>query len=144
MINSQTKGKNAEREFAELVNTVFGFTKEEGVRRTPCSGALSNFKGDLIQMKGALAKYHWEVKAHKNVHVWEFIRQAEGDASFDKQPIVAMKQHGTGKWYCLIEAGALLQLLKTLDDLMKEVNTKYHTDPAVNEVIKEVLRDEKI
>jgi Holliday junction resolvase len=111
-INSQVKGKNAEREFAALCNRIFGFTNEEGVRRTPCSGALSNFKGDLIQTRGALARYHWEVKAHKTVKVWDFMRQAETDATFDKQPIVAMKQHGTGRWYCVIDAAALLELIK--------------------------------
>jgi len=141
MVNSIDKGKRGEREFRDLVNQTFGWTNEEGVKRTPNSGGLA-IKGDLIQLKGSLNKYHWEVKNEKNVRMPAYHRQAEDDCSFDKTPVVAYKMGG--KWFCSLDAGAFLQLLKNLDDLMKDASTNYHTDPAVNAVIKEVLRDEKI
>jgi Holliday junction resolvase len=110
MVNSCQKGKRGEREFANLVNTIFGWDKEEGVRRTPCSGAMSSFKGDLIQLKGALSQYHFEVKNEKSVRMPSYIRQAEADADFKKTPIVAFKHEG--RWFCAIEAGHLLELIK--------------------------------
>ena len=114
MVNSQLKGKTGERDFANLVNTIFGWDKESGVRRTPCSGALSSFKGDLIQTKGMLSKYHFEIKNEKSVRMPAYLKQAEDDAAFDKQPVVGFKCKG--KWYCAIEAGAFFQILKTLSE----------------------------
>ena len=111
MVNSRDKGKRGELEFRDIVNKVFGYTKEEGVRRTPNSGGLC-IKGDLIQLKGALQKYHWEVKNEAKPRLWAYIRQAESDCTFDKQAVVAIKCPGTNKFYCVIEATALLSLIK--------------------------------
>jgi len=140
-INSCRKGKQGERDFANLVNTIFGWTKEEGVRRTPCSGALSSFKGDLIQTKGALEKYHFEIKNEKSVRLPAYHRQAEEDCSYDKTPVVGYKMGG--QWYCSLKADAFLQLLKKLDNYAGISAPLYHVDPAVNEIIKEVIQDDK-
>jgi Holliday junction resolvase len=58
-INSQAKGKRAEREVAKLINKYLG----TNVRRTPLSGAL-NFKGDIIDINpdSPAYQFHFEVK----------------------------------------------------------------------------------
>ena len=58
-INSQAKGKRAEREVAKLINRYLG----TNVRRTPLSGGL-NFKGDIcdINPDSPAFNYHFEVK----------------------------------------------------------------------------------
>ena len=139
MVNSIEKGKRGEREFRDLVNKIFNYTKEQGVQRTPNSGGLS-IKGDLIQLKGALSKYHFEVKNEKSVRMPAYIRQAEDDCSFDKTPVVAYKC--MGKWYCSLEAGSFLQLIKKLDDLIVDAGKIYHIDPQVDSLIKEVAKDD--
>lgn len=138
MVNSINKGKTGEREFANLVNTIFGWDKESGVRRTPCSGALSSFKGDLIQLKGALEKFHFEVKNEKSVRMPSYHRQAEADCSFDKTPIVGYKMGG--KWYCSLEAGALLQLIKELDEYRTiRASQKYHVEPDIDAIVNSLM-----
>jgi Holliday junction resolvase len=121
MVNSCQKGKRGERDFANLVNTIFGWDKESGVRRTPCSGALSSFKGDLIQTKGALNSYHFEIKNEKTIRMPAYLKQAEDDAGFDKQPVIGFRHNG--KWYCTVEAGAFFQLIKKLDEFEKGGNS---------------------
>jgi hypothetical protein len=111
MVNSRGKGKRGELEFAKLVNKVFGFTKEEGVRRTPLSGGMG-FKGDLIQLKGELEKYHWEVKNQKNVYLWTWMEQAERDCPLDKIPVLAIKKPNDGKFYILMNAEEVLGMIK--------------------------------
>ncbi len=56
-INSQAKGKRAEREVAKLINRYLG----TNVRRTPLSGGL-NFKGDIcdINPDSPAFNYHFE------------------------------------------------------------------------------------
>ena len=126
MIDSRQKGKRGELEFRDIVNKVFGYTKEEGVRRTPNSGGLS-IKGDLIQLRGALQKYHFEIKNEAKPRLWAYIKQAEGDCSYDKTPIVGIKLPQSNKFYCVIEASALLSLIKKVDEtsaivLVEETN----------------------
>ena len=115
-INSCQKGKLGERMFAKLVNKVMGYTVNEGVRRTPCSGAFASFKGDLIQTKGALSKYVWEVKNEAKPRLWAYVKQGEEEVSYDQTSVIAMKQPGSDKFYCIIEATALLSLIKKIDD----------------------------
>lgn len=112
MINSQQKGKRGEREFAKLVNRCMGYTEAEGVRRTPCSGAMASFKGDLIQTSGALSKFHFEVKNEAKARLWAYIRQAEEDASALKIPLVAIKRPGTDKFYIVLDAEHFFNMLK--------------------------------
>ena len=61
-INSQAKGKRAEREVAKLINKYLG----TNVRRTPQSGGLS-IKGDIIDIdpNSAAFNYQFEVKDQK-------------------------------------------------------------------------------
>jgi len=116
MINSQRKGKLGERAFAHLVNKCMGYTEAEGVRRTPCSGALSSFKGDLIQTSGVLSKFHFEVKNEAKARLWAYIRQAEEDASALKIPLVAIKRPQTDKFYVVMDAEYFFNLLKSYEN----------------------------
>ena len=58
-INSQAKGKRAEREVAKLINKYLG----TNVRRTPQSGGMT-IKGDIIDIipDSPAYQFHFEIK----------------------------------------------------------------------------------
>ena len=67
-INSQAKGKRAEREVAKLINRYLG----TNVRRTPQSGGMS-IKGDIIDINPDSAAYQFHFE---NVEDIRFIAYA--------------------------------------------------------------------
>ena len=65
-INSQAKGKRAEREVAKLINKYL----DTNVRRTPQSGGLS-IKGDIIDINpdSAAYQFNFEFKDQKKLMI---------------------------------------------------------------------------
>jgi len=99
--------KNFERKVAEEIANQWGFKYKEEVIRTPCSGGMKNFKGDVIVI-GKEFPFHLEakfgydfvlediVKDKKNIKA--FIKQAEEDSPENKIPVVIASQPYYGRY----------------------------------------------
>jgi hypothetical protein len=115
-INSQQKGKRAEREVAKLINKYLG----TNVRRTPQSGGLS-IKGDIIDINpdSAAFDYHFEVKDQKKLMIPKWWEQIYGDCPKGKIPINVFKMNA--RFYATLEFTDFLSLLRELQDLKEEL-----------------------
>ncbi len=121
MINSQNKGKKAERDVAKEINKYLG----TNVRRTPQSGGMS-IKGDIIDINpnSAAFDYHFEVKNQKNLSIKKWWEQIYSDCPPGKTPVNVFKMNA--KFYATLELKdwlsslAELQELKHSNDIMKE------------------------
>ena len=111
-INSQAKGKRAEREVAKLINKYLG----TNVRRTPQSGGLS-IKGDIIYIdpNSAAFNYHFEVKDQKKLMIPKWWEQIEADCPPGKTPINVFKMNG--QFYATLEFKDWLDLLVQINEL---------------------------
>ena len=118
-INSQQKGKRAEREVAKLINKYLG----TNVRRTPMSGAL-NFKGDIIDINpdSAAFDYHFEVKDQKKLMIPKWWEQIYGDCPKGKIPINVFKMNA--RFYATLEFTDFLNLLAELQELKEELEKR--------------------
>ena len=116
-INSQQKGKRAEREVAKLINKYLG----TNVRRTPLSGAL-NFKGDIIDTNpdSAAFDYHFEVKDQKKLMIPKWWEQIYGDCPKGKIPINVFKMNA--RFYATLEFTDFLNLLAESQELKEELD----------------------
>ena len=116
-INSQQKGKRAEREVAKLINKYLG----TNVRRTPQSGGLS-IKGDIIDINpdSAAFDYHFEVKDQKKLMIPKWWEQIYGDCPKGKIPINAFKMNA--RFYATLEFTDFLNLLAELQELKEELD----------------------
>ena len=116
-INSQQKGKRAEREVAKLINKYLG----TNVRRTPQSGGLS-IKGDIIDINpdSAAFDYHFEVKDQKKLMIPKWWEQIYGDCPKGKIPINVFKMNA--RFYATLEYTDFLNLLAELQELKEELD----------------------
>tara|TARA_Y100000593_G_scaffold75746_1_gene139777 strand:- start:250 stop:621 length:372 start_codon:yes stop_codon:yes gene_type:complete len=116
-INSQQKGKRAEREVAKLINKYLG----TNVRRTPQSGGLS-IKGDIIDINpdSAAFDYHFEVKDQKKLMIPKWWEQIYGDCPKGKIPINVFKMNA--RFYATLEFTDFLNLLAELQELKEELD----------------------
>ena len=89
-INSQAKGKRAEREVAKLINRYLG----TNVRRTPQSGGMS-IKGDIIDINpdSAAYQFHFEVKDQKKLMIPKWWEQIDDDCPVAKTPVNVFKMN---------------------------------------------------
>ena len=115
-INSQQKGKRAEREVAKLINQYLG----TNVRRTPQSGGLS-IKGDIIDINpdSAAFDYHFEVKDQKKLMIPKWWEQIYDDCPLGKTPVNVFKMNA--QFYATLQFRDWLSLLSELQEL-KETN----------------------
>jgi len=115
-INSQAKGKRAEREVAKLINRHLG----TNVRRTPLSGAL-NFKGDIIDTNpdSAAFQFHFEVKDQKKLMIPKWWQQIDDDCPVAKTPVNVFKMNA--QFYATMQFTDWLSLLAEMEEL-KESN----------------------
>ena len=115
-INSQQKGKRAEREVAKLINKHLG----TNVRRTPLSGGL-NFKGDIIDTNpdSAAFDYHFEVKDQKKLMIPKWWQQIDDDCPVAKTPVNVFKMNA--QFYATMQFTDWLSLLAEMEEL-KESN----------------------
>ena len=118
-INSQQKGKRAEREVAKLINKYLG----TNVRRTPQSGGLS-IKGDIIDINpdSAAFDYHFEVKDQKKLMIPKWCEQIYGDCPKAKIPINVFKMNA--RFYATLEFTDFLNLLAELQELKEELEKR--------------------
>ena len=115
-INSQQKGKSAEREVAKLINKYLG----TNVRRTPSSGGLS-IKGDIIDINpdSAAYQFHFEVKDQKKLMIPKWWEQIDDDCPIAKTPVNVFKMNG--QFYATMQFTDWLSLLSEIEEL-KEKN----------------------
>ena len=111
-INSQAKGKRAEREVAKLINRYLG----TNVRRTPLSGAL-NFKGDIIDTNpdSAAYQFHFEVKDQKKLMIPKWWEQIDYDCPVAKTPVNVFKMNA--QFYATMQFTDWLSLLAEIEEL---------------------------
>jgi|TARA_R100000149_G_C5875575_1_gene139376 Holliday junction resolvase len=115
-INSQAKGKRAEREVAKLINKYL----DTNVRRTPQSGGLS-IKGDIIDINpdSAAYKFHFEVKDQKKLMIPKWWEQIDDDCPLAKTPVNVFKMNS--QFYATMQFTDWLSLLAEIEEL-KESN----------------------
>ena len=90
-INSKKKGDRFERDVAKQLNKKFN----TNVRRTPMSGGMDNFKGDIIDINpdSILFDYHWECKNQEKLNIWKALEQARNDKPMGKTPVVVFTKN---------------------------------------------------
>jgi hypothetical protein len=111
-INSQAKGKRAEREVAKLINKYLG----TNVRRTPQSGGLS-IKGDIIDINpdSVAYQYHFEIKDQKKLMIPKWWEQINDDCPSGKVPVNVFKMNG--QFYATMQFTDWLDLLTEFEEL---------------------------
>ena len=124
-INSQQKGKRAEREVAKLINKYLG----TNVRRTPQSGGLS-IKGDIIYINpdSAAYQFHFEVKDQKKLMIPKWWEQIDDDCPLAKTPVNVFKMNA--QFYATMQFTDWLSLLAEIEELKKS-----------NKALKEEIED---
>jgi len=130
-INSQAKGKRAEREVAKLINKYLG----TNVRRTPQSGGMS-IKGDIIDINpdSPAYDYHFEVKDQKKLMISKWWEQIYSDCPTAKKPVNVFKMNS--QFYATMEFTDWLDLLVELKEL-KESHL------SVEELLEDKIAKEK-
>ena len=115
-INSQAKGKRAEREVAKMINKYLG----TNVRRTPQSGGMS-IKGDIIDINpdSAAYQFHFEVKDQKKLMIPKWWEQIDDDCLVAKTPVNVFKMNA--QFYATMQFTDWLSLLVEIEEL-KESN----------------------
>ena len=111
-INSQAKGKRAEREVAKLINRYLG----TNVRRTPQSGGMS-IKGDIIDINpdSAAYQFHFEVKDQKKLMIPKWWEQIYDDCPIAKTPVNVFKMNA--QFYATMQFTDWLSLLSEIEEL---------------------------
>ena len=116
-INSQAKGKRAEREVAKLINKYL----DTNVRRTPQSGGLS-IKGDIIDINpdSAAYQFHFEVKDQKKLMIPKWWEQIDDDCPVAKTPVNVFKMNA--QFYATMQFTDWLSLLAEIEELKEKIN----------------------
>jgi Holliday junction resolvase len=115
-INSQAKGKRAEREVAKLINRYLG----TNVRRTPQSGGMS-IKGDIIDINpdSAAYQFHFEVKDQKKLMIPKWWEQIDDDCPLAKTPVNVFKMNA--QFYATMQFTDWLSLLAEMEELKQKI-----------------------
>ena len=115
-INSQAKGKRAEREVAKLINRYLG----TNVRRTPQSGGMS-IKGDIIDINpdSPAYQFHFEVKDQKKLMIPKWWEQIDDDCPVAKTPVNVFKMNA--QFYATMQFTDWLSLLAEMKELKEEI-----------------------
>ena len=116
-INSQAKGKRAEREVAKLINRYLG----TNVRRTPQSGGMS-IKGDIIDINpdSVAYQFHFEVKDQKKLMIPKWWEQIDDDCPVAKTPVNVFKMNA--QFYATMQFTDWLSLLSEIEELKQKIN----------------------
>ena len=124
-INSQAKGKRAEREVAKLINRYL----DTNVRRTPQSGGMS-IKGDIIDINpdSPAYQFHFEVKDQKKLMIPKWWEQIDDDCPVAKTPVNVFKMNA--QFYATMQFTDWLSLLTEMEELKES-----------NKVLKEEVED---
>ena len=128
-INSQAKGKRAEREVAKLINRYLG----TNVRRTPQSGGMS-IKGDIIDINpdSAVYEFHFEIKDQKKLMIPKWWEQINDDCPVAKTPVNVFKMNA--QFYATMQFTDWLSILSEMQELNQKIddlklrNSEYQLD----------------
>jgi hypothetical protein len=137
MINSQNKGKKAERDVAKEINKYLG----TNVRRTPQSGGMS-IKGDIIDINpnSAAFDYHFEVKNQKNLSIKKWWEQIYSDCPPGKTPVNVFKMNA--KFYVTLELKDWLSSLAELQELRHQIRLELESQEILKEEL-EILKNKR-
>jgi Holliday junction resolvase len=103
---AKAKGKNFERLIAKKIGEAFNCSR---TRRTPCSGALPDFKGDIACLPDEIKDFCFEVKCQETTKIWEWLKQAESESGGRTAVLVFTRNRS--KEYAVLEFGDFLNLL---------------------------------
>jgi len=128
VINSQQKGKRAEREVAKTINKYLG----TNVRRTPSSGGLS-IKGDIIDINpdSAAFDFHFEVKDQKKLSIPKWWDQIYSDCPIGKIPMNVFKMNS--KFYGMLEFTDILDMLAEKQELKEALDMSEQLNKELQE-----------
>ena len=116
-INSQAKGKRAEREVAKLINRYLG----TNVRRTPQSGGMS-IKGDIIDINpdSAVYEFHFEIKDQKKLMIPKWWEQINDDCPVAKTPVNVFKMNA--QFYATMQFTDWLSIFSEMQELNQKID----------------------
>lgn len=100
-LNSRSKGKRGELEF---INRHLRPHWPKACRNVDQHG---EDKRDCLNVAGV----HWQVKRTEAFQVWAALEQAESEARDGDMPVVAFRRNHS-KWYCVLSAEDLVELLR--------------------------------
>jgi len=103
--SAKQKGSRKEREVADAINKAFNCK----CRRTPMSGALPDWKGDICQLPEELNDLCLEVKCQEKTKIWQWLEQAERESG-RKTPVLLFSRNRS-KTYAVMEMNDWLNLL---------------------------------
>ena len=117
MINSQKKGKAYELEISKDINREF----QANCKRTPCSGGLG-FKGDILDLRGPMAKFHFELKKQEKLNIWKAMEQAKRDAPVGKSWVVIFSKNFSPDYVAISKETfyMLLHYMIEVDEMVKK------------------------
>jgi len=137
-LNSQDKGKRAEREFAAILRKRFGLDDYNKLKRTPGSGGLG-IKGDILTTQPPFNRFHFEIKHQETASIWKWLAQTEADARQGKLRVLAFRRNRSD-WYVAMPAADWMDILYELIEAEKAAYiAKYRlaaADRAVDELEK--------
>jgi len=108
-LNSQDKGKRAEREFAAILRKRFGLDDYNKLKRTPGSGGLG-IKGDILTTQPPFNRFHFEIKHQETASIWKWLAQTEADARQGKLRVLAFRRNRSD-WYVAMPAADWMDIL---------------------------------
>jgi len=129
MINSKAKGYGGEIQYRDLLRRVFGCK----VERQFASGAFDTAKGDIMPntLPEVLKDLQPEIKYCKNVKLRDWVQQCQREFNSKNNWHIAYRCPAeweiTDNFIIMAPACVLLEMLKELDDLRKNV-TLYGRD----------------
>ena len=95
--SAKIKGNAYERKVAHILSKAFNTR----VQRIPMSGALDGWKGDLRDLSGVLKRFVWECKHQEKLNIWAALRQAEGETSGGRIPVVVFHKNHSKDYVAL-------------------------------------------
>ena len=105
--SAKTKGKKFERLVADAINETFG---TDTARRTPCSGAISSFPGDVCLLPDCIRDFVFEAKCCERMNLWDWISQTERESA-GKIGVLVFSRNRSDAYACL-RFDEFLRLLK--------------------------------
>lgn len=122
--SAREKGKRLERAVAKLLRTK-GLDPPrgdyyKGAQRTPMSGAMSQWKGDILTD----LPLHIECKNQERITFWKFWAQASEQCPLGQDPVLVISANNR-PIVAVVDIDFLLNLLKTEKDYLSEVSGEW-------------------
>ena len=111
--SARAKGKRLERKIAAMLRHK---KLDENAQRTPMSGAMSQWKGDIL----TCLPIHIEAKCQEKIRFWEFVSQASEQCPLGQNWILAI----SGNYrpvVAVVDIDWLLDLLKIEQELLERL-----------------------